>query len=88
MSKNKNNKAVVEEVLPVEEPIVVEEVVEEMVVDGETVADGEVQIVSADNRVLEASIGERIWKGTTITVPAEQEEDVRRILEDGGFFIK
>lgn len=43
---------------------------------------------SADKRQLEASIGDQVWKGTEISVPVEQAGDVRRLLEDGGFFLK
>jgi hypothetical protein len=52
------------------------------------VPEGMVEIVSADNRELEVSIGREVWKGKTILIPKEVEKDVRRILGDGGFFLK
>lgn len=48
----------------------------------------EVIITSADGRVLEAAINERTFKGKTISVPAELAEEVKRLLLNGGYFIK
>lgn len=47
-----------------------------------------VTLISADKRVMEVSIGGENWKGVTITVPEELEGEIRRILEEGGFFLK
>lgn len=47
-----------------------------------------VDLLSADNRDLEVSIGDKFWKGKVISVPKEQEGDIRRILSEGGFFLK
>lgn len=47
-----------------------------------------VKIETADNRTLEVSIGDQYWKGKEIFVPVELEDDVRRILIGGGFFLK
>ena len=49
---------------------------------------GMVEIVSADGRELEVSVGKETWRGTTITVPADMVEEVRRLLETGGFYLK
>lgn len=49
-------------------------------------ADGIVIIKSVDGRELEASIGNTHWVGKTIEVPFEQEEDVKRLLKEGGFY--
>ena len=49
---------------------------------------GEVKIETADNRVLQAAIGDRVFEGKVIYVPEEQADDVRRLLKEGGFFIK
>lgn len=50
--------------------------------------EGFVTIRSADGRQLEASIGDKVWKGVEISVPEEQAGDVRMLLEQGGFFLK
>lgn len=47
-----------------------------------------VTLKSADGRSLEASIGDQVWKGTVIHVPEHQVDDVRRILEKGGYYLK
>lgn len=47
-----------------------------------------VTIESADGRMLEASIGPVVWKGKTIQVPADQAGEVRRLLTDGGFYVR
>ncbi len=47
-----------------------------------------VTIKSADKRPLEASIGDVTWKGVEIHVPQSQAGDVRRMLEDAGYFLK
>lgn len=49
---------------------------------------GTVEIRSADKRSLEASINGETWRGTTIHVPSAQAEDVRRNLEDAGYYLK
>lgn len=49
---------------------------------------GMVEIISADGRNLEVSIGSESWNGKTIFVKKEVVEDVKRILEAGGYFIK
>lgn len=67
----------VEPVAPVTPTPVVEEKVEEMVT-----------IKSADNRRLEVSVGDRSWNAPEIQVPKELVGEVRRILLDGGFFLK
>ena len=54
----------------------------------EVVDDGSVLLRSADNRSLQASIGESVWEGKEIRVPAHQAKDVRNLLENGGFFLK
>ena len=64
-------------VVPVVPPTVVEEKVEEMVT-----------IRSADNRRLEVSVGNLAWNAPEIQVPKELVGEVRRILLDGGFFLK
>ena len=51
-------------------------------------AEAMVELRSADGRVLEASIGDSMWKGKVIQVPAHQAGDVRRLLEAGGYFLK
>ena len=50
--------------------------------------DDTVLLRSADNRTLEVSIGEAVWIGKEIRVPAHQAQSVRKLLEDGGFFLK
>lgn len=51
------------------------------------IVEGEMVIIkSVDNRELEASIGRDHWRGKVIEVPAEQAEDVKRLLKDGGFY--
>ncbi len=52
------------------------------------VDDGSVLLRSADGRALQASIGESVWQGVEIRVPAHQAADVRSLLEKGGFFLK
>lgn len=47
-----------------------------------------VTIRAADKRMLELSIGELVFKGHEIQVPAELEGEARRILEQGGFYLK
>ena len=47
-----------------------------------------VDIISADGRELEFSINNENWKGKVISVPKHLEGEARRILEEGGFFIK
>lgn len=47
-----------------------------------------VTLISADKRVMEVSIGSNTWKGVEITVPQELESEIRRLLEDGGFYLK
>lgn len=46
------------------------------------------KIISADNRQLEVSIGNEVWKGFEIMVPSNLEGEIRRILHDGGFYVK
>ena|SRR3990172_4053160 len=48
--------------------------------------EGMVIIKSVDGRELEASVGRDHWVGKIIEVPAEQEDEVRRLLKDGGFY--
>ena len=67
----------VEPVTPVVSTPVVEEKVEEMVT-----------IKSADNRRLEVSVGDRFWNAPEIQVPKAMVGEVRRILLEGGFFLK
>lgn len=67
----------VEDATPVAPTPVVEEKVEKMVT-----------IKSADNRRLEVSVGERFWNAPVIEVPEALAGEVRRILLDGGFFLK
>ena len=43
-------------------------------------------IKSVDGRELEASVGRDHWVGKIIEVPAEQEDEVKRLLTDGGFY--
>lgn len=43
-------------------------------------------IKSVDGRELEVSVGRDHWIGKEIEVPAEQEEEVKRLLKDGGFY--
>lgn len=62
---------------PVETTPVVPEVEEKMVM-----------IKSADNRKLEVSIGDRAWNAPIIEVPQSLAGEVRRILLEGGFFLK
>lgn len=50
--------------------------------------EGHVALVSADGRVLEASIGDQMWKGKEIYVPAELEGEVRRLLNDGHYIVR
>lgn len=45
-------------------------------------------IRSADNRRLEVSVGNQIWNNVNIEVPKELAGEVRRILLEGGFFLK
>ena len=52
------------------------------------IPEGETVIESVDGRELEVSVGSVIWRGKTITVPNDMVEEVRRLLETGGFFIK
>lgn len=47
-----------------------------------------VDIISGDGRELEVSIGSQSWKGKIISVPSNLEADIRRILEEGHYFIK
>lgn len=67
----------VEPVAPVAPTPVVEEKPEEMVT-----------IKSADNRRLEVSVGDKAWNAPEIQVPKELAGEVRRILLEGGFFLK
>lgn len=48
--------------------------------------EGIVIIKSVDGRELEVSVGTTHWIGKTIEVPIEQEDEVRRLLTDGGFY--
>lgn len=48
--------------------------------------DGLVTITSVDGRELEVSIGGTVWVGKEIKVPAEQEEDVKRLLKEGHYY--
>ena len=43
-------------------------------------------IKSVDGRELEASVGREHWIGKEIEVPAEMEEEVKRLLKEGGFY--
>lgn len=74
MAKRHAEGGTVETVVP--QPVV-EEKAEEMVM-----------IKSADNRKLEVSIGNRYWNDMVIQVPKELSDEVRRILVNGGFFLK
>jgi len=47
---------------------------------------GIVIIKSVDGRDLEASVGNTHWLGKTIEVPIEQEDEVKRLLTEGGFY--
>ena len=67
----------VEPVTPIVSTPVVEEKVEEMVT-----------IKSADNRRLEVSVGNLAWDASEIQVPKAMVGEVRRILLEGGFFLK
>ena len=67
----------VEPVAPIVSTPVVEEKVEEMVT-----------IKSADNRRLEVSVGNLAWNASEIQVPKAMVGEVRRILLEGGFFLK
>lgn len=80
-----------EPVLPVEPEVTEEDEVEEEVASTpEPVVEQKlVEIRSADpRRQLEVSIGESHWKGVSISVPENQEADVRDILERGGYLLK
>lgn len=46
----------------------------------------EVIIKSVDGRELEVSIGRDHWVGQTITIPAEIEDEIKRLLKGGGFY--
>jgi hypothetical protein len=72
----KTHPAKEEVVAPVSTPVV-EEKVEEMVT-----------IKSADNRRLEVSVGNSAWNAPEIQVPKAMAGEVRRILLEGGFFLK
>ena len=50
--------------------------------------DNYVEIRSADGRSLEVAINGVMYNDKTIRVPREQEGDIRRILNDGGFYLK
>ena len=50
--------------------------------------EGMVEIESVDGRVLEVAVGSDSWKGTTITVHSSMVEEIRRLLEAGGFYLK
>ena len=50
--------------------------------------DSLVTIKSADGRKLEVSVGERSWNSTEIQVPKDMVGEIRRILLDGGYFLK
>lgn len=66
------------------------------------VAEGMVEIESVDGRVLEVSVGSYSFKGKVITIPKfveitdsggvtekiNLEEEVRRLLVEGGFYVK
>ena len=67
----------VEPVTPVAPPTVVEEKPEELIT-----------IKSADNRRLEVSVGNLAWNAPEIQVPKAMVGEVRRILLEGGFFLK
>ena len=69
-------------------PNVVVESKEEVTEEAKLVVEGFVDVVSADGRELEVSVGKDTWKGKTITVPTEMLEEVRRLLETGGFFLR
>lgn len=47
-----------------------------------------VTITSADNRDLEVSVGNVHFVGKSIAVPKEMYPDIKRILEEGGFYTK
>lgn len=56
---------------------------------GETPRSGRmVELISADGRQLEVSISNDVWKGLRILVPVELEGEIRRILEEGGYYVK
>lgn len=63
---------------PAEPPVVVEEANDPT----------KTPLISADGRVLEVSVNGVTWSGKTIYVPKEIEGEVRRLLEDGHFFLK
>lgn len=48
--------------------------------------DDEITIKSVDGREMEVSVGRDHWVGKTIVVPAEQEEEIKRLLKEGGFY--
>lgn len=66
----------------------VKPVVEEAVEPSKVVETDYVEIASADNRDLEVSVGNVHFVGKKIAVPRNMEKDIKRILEEGGFFIK
>ena len=76
---------VAETVIKPVEPVVAESVKEEVKTE---VKKGMVEIVSADLRELEVSVGKDTWRGKSILVSVEMEEEVRRLLEAGGFYLK
>lgn len=61
-----------------------------------------VELVSADGRELEVAVGSTTWKGKVISFPrtmqftdkegnitnVDMEEEIRRLLETGGYFLK
>lgn len=47
-----------------------------------------VELVSMDGRDLEVAINAVVWKGKKITVPQEQEAQVRDLLSTAGFYVK
>lgn len=47
-----------------------------------------VNLISADGRALEVAVGGESWNGRVISVPKKQADDIRRILTEGGFFLK
>ena len=79
-------KTVIKPEVKIETPKVGEQVITPEI--KKEVESGMVEIESVDGRELEASVGTTIWKGKVIIVPKEMEEDVRRLLIEGGFFIK
>lgn len=54
----------------------------------ENTPSGFTKIISADGRTLEASVGDQHWIGKELDVPNEQAGEVRRLLEEGGFYLK